>query len=86
MALIGPVAAEMHFEADPPSAEELGPLERASVVATLTNLMTFPYIRERVERAQLQLVGAYFYVGTGELTVYDPETGAFGAIASPAAS
>ena len=47
-------------------------LEQASIIATMDNLMTFPWIKSRVESRQLELLGAYFDVGTGDLAVYDP--------------
>jgi carbonic anhydrase len=52
------------------------------VVATLGNLMTFPAIRERVADGHLQLLGAYFDVATGHLTVHDPRSGEFEPVAS----
>lgn len=70
-----------------PAAERLGPrdgtadyltrLELASVEQSLENLMTFPWIRRRVEAGELTLHGAYFGVATGVLLVRDPETGVF---------
>jgi hypothetical protein len=39
--------------------------------------MTFPLIRGRVSQRQLQLFGAYFDLGTGDLSVYDPTAGKF---------
>ena len=55
----------------------LGRLERASVVATLGNLLTFPDIRGRVTAGELRLLGAYFDIGNGDLTIHDPQTGKF---------
>lgn len=52
-------------------------LELRVVEHSLNNLMTFPYIRQRVERGELQLHGAYFGVATGLLFVRDPRTGEF---------
>jgi carbonic anhydrase len=47
----------------------LGQLERAAVGQSLQNLMTFPYVAERVGNGQLALHGAYFGVATGVLLV-----------------
>ncbi len=77
MSLIAPAAKSLDESIDPTHADYLRRLERASVVATLDNLMTFPMIRDRVSQRQLQLLGAYFDVGTGDLTVYDPSSGSF---------
>jgi carbonic anhydrase len=52
-------------------------LEQQSVVHALDNLMTFPYVRIRVERGELALHGAYFGVATGQLSIYDRENGGF---------
>jgi carbonic anhydrase len=75
MSLIAPAAEELGDAGD--GAAYLGRLERASTIATLDNLLTFPWIRSRVENRQLELIGAYFDVGTGSLAVYDRGTGAF---------
>jgi carbonic anhydrase len=47
------------------------------VAQSLDNLMTFPFIRKRVESGELQLHGAHFGIERGELYLRDPETGAF---------
>jgi len=39
--------------------------------------MTFPSIRRRVEKGELELHGAYFGVATGVLFLRDPDTGEF---------
>ena len=62
-------------------AEYLTALEHQSTVTTLENLMTFPCVRILVERKKLQLHAAYFAVGTGMLSVRDPETRVFASIA-----
>jgi carbonic anhydrase len=67
-----------------PAAERLGPqakfgedylgqLERAAIELSLINLMTFPYVAERVSAGQLALHGAYFGVATGVLLVRGPD-------------
>ncbi len=68
MSLIAPAAAAV---GDNDGADYLSRLEQASIVATIGNLMTFPWIKSRVEDRQLELLGAHFDVGTGDLTVYD---------------
>jgi carbonic anhydrase len=77
MSLIAPAAKAVEAAGDLNPPDYIARLERASVVATLDNLMTFPMIRIGVSQRQLQLVGAYFDVGTGDLTVYDPDSGSF---------
>jgi len=56
---------------------DLRRLELRVVEHSLNNLMTFPYIRQRVERGELRLHGAYFGVASGLLFIRDPATGEF---------
>jgi carbonic anhydrase len=46
-------------------------IEKAAVFRSLENLMTFPFVRTRVESGELQLHGAYFGVAEGSLFVLD---------------
>ena len=77
MALLAPATSRMDEAKKSALADYLAELERASVIQTLGNLMTFPLVRERVERLQLQLLGAYFDVASGDLSLYDPNLGGF---------
>ncbi|WP_448188787.1 carbonic anhydrase [Azospirillum sp. sgz301742] len=52
-------------------------VERAAVRGSVENLMTFPFIRERVEEGTLHLHGWWFDLETGDLWVIDPRTSAF---------
>jgi carbonic anhydrase len=45
--------------------------ERGSVELSLSNLMTFPFIAEKVEAGTLKLVGARFNIETGDLDLFD---------------
>jgi carbonic anhydrase len=47
-------------------------IEKAAVFRSLENLMTFPFVRERVEHGEIELHGAYFGVAEGSLFVLDP--------------
>ena len=51
--------------------------ERAGIRASLANLMTFSFIRQRVEQDQLKLYGWYYDLENGELMQYDPEKDRF---------
>lgn len=51
--------------------------ERQSVVASLENLMTFPFIEERVQNGTLSLHGLWTDIGEGGLECYDPEKNTF---------
>ncbi|MCC6949470.1 MAG: carbonic anhydrase [Bradyrhizobiaceae bacterium] len=71
MELVKPAAAKLGARGDEPLEKYLTRLEHASLVTGLDNLMTFPYVRERVERRQLTLHAAYFDVATGQLSLLD---------------
>lgn len=60
------------------SAEErLRACEQRSILGSLHNLMTFSWIRERVEAGRLALHGWYFDLEHGELLRYDSASGRF---------
>ena len=52
-------------------------IEKAAVFRSLENLMTFPFVRTRVENGEMQLHGAYFGVAEGSLFVLDKATKEF---------
>jgi carbonic anhydrase len=52
-------------------------IEKAAVFRSLENLMTFPFVRNSVERGEMTLHGAYFGVAEGSLFVLDPEAKEF---------
>ena len=54
--------------------------EQEAIRLSLDNLMTFPWIRERVERKMLTLHGWYFDLEAGELLRCDPQNGVFHAL------
>jgi len=76
-----------------PAMEQVGPrgtmsreqyltkLEQANVTNSLNNLLTFPRLRKLIERGEVTIHGAYFGVATGQLSVRDPQTGAFRPVA-----
>ena len=51
--------------------------EEASILVSLENLLTFPWIRERVEQGLLVLHGWYFNIENGELVAYNAYSGRF---------
>jgi len=75
MSLMTPAAQRLGEHGNSP--DYLMRLEQASIVGALDNLMTFPRLRELVERGRIKLHGAYFGVATGELSVLDREAGRF---------
>jgi carbonic anhydrase len=66
-----------------PAAERAGPrdanpdyltrLEQASIIESMQNLLTFPYVAAAVKSGTLVLHGAYFDVATGEVFVREGE-------------
>src|SRR5262249_42361680 len=60
-------------------------IEKAAVFRSLENLMTFPFVRTRVEGGELSLHGAYFGVAEGTLFVLDKATKEFKSVRDSAA-
>jgi carbonic anhydrase len=60
-----------------PDAVKSRACEHWAIGVSLRNLLSFPWIRERVEAGALALHGWYFDINAGELLVYSPETEAF---------
>jgi carbonic anhydrase len=52
-------------------AEKERACEQRAILVSLNNLMTFPWIRERVEQGILRLHGWYFDIEHGQLLNYD---------------
>lgn len=52
-------------------------LEQAAIGLSLQNLLTFPFIAEKVTAGTLRLHGWYFDVETGELLIHQSASGAF---------
>lgn len=74
VSLVAPAEAKA---GDSTAEDYLTRLEHAMVSQSIENLLTFPFIKERVEAGKLQLHGAHFGVASGQLLVRDPETGDF---------
>jgi carbonic anhydrase len=77
MSLMAPAAEKVGARGELSRAEYLERMEKASIVNTLDNLMTFPRLRKLIERGSVTLHGAYFGVAAGELSVLDRATGEF---------
>ena len=52
-------------------------IEKAAVFRSLENLMTFPFVRDRVQKGKMELHGAYFGVAEGSLFLLDPDAKEF---------
>lgn len=71
--LLEPAKERIHLhEGDAQTA-----LEHESIKLTIENLMTFPFVAERVEAGTLTVIGARYGVADGALEILDSETGAF---------
>ena len=79
ISLLAPAASEIKSREEAPGSY-LTRLEQASVVKSIENLMTFPYVRAACDLGQIALHGAYFDVSTGELVELDRATGRFVAV------
>ena len=65
-------------ETDP--EEQARQLEKYSVVTSLENLMTFPFIKERVDQGVLSMHGLWTDIGEGGLESYNPTAKEFQAV------
>jgi carbonic anhydrase len=77
MEMIAPAARNVGPRDAMPMDEFVNRIEKASVIKSLENLMTFPCINILAGRGKLSLHGAYFGVARGELSVLDPATKTF---------
>jgi carbonic anhydrase len=62
------------------SAERHTAMERDCVRLSLENLMTFPFVAERVKSGAVSLHGAHFGIADGKLEILDNESGVFVAV------
>ena len=75
MDILRPEAEKTADITDP--ADRQRELEKRSVLVSLSNLMTFPFVAEAVEDGRLSLHGLWAEIGTGGLECYNPDEGAF---------
>jgi carbonic anhydrase len=68
--------------ADRPQAVQIRACEQGAIQLSLENLMSFPWIRERVERGELELHGWYFDIDAGDLLGYSAATKSFASLSS----
>jgi len=77
MSLMAPAAERVGARDTMTPAEYIGRLERASVLNSLDNLMTFPRLAKLIEKGDVTTHGAYFGVASGDLSVLDKTSGKF---------
>ena len=51
--------------------------EKEAILVSLRNLLTFPWVKERVASGRLSLHGWYYNISTGQLKYYDPILGEY---------
>jgi carbonic anhydrase len=85
ISLLAPVAAVLSAQ-DEGRDSYLTRLEQASILTSLQNLRTFPFIRRRWESNTLALHGAYFDVASGELSALDGTGRRFVPVTPPSSS
>ncbi len=68
------VLSEMASE---PEEKQARACEKEAILVSMKNLMTFPWVKERVAKGQLSLHGWYYNMGTGQLRYYNQVTGEF---------
>ena len=61
-------------------ADALRAMEHAAIQVSLTNLRSFPCIRERERDGRIKLHGAYFAIDDGLLHILDEAVGIFGTV------
>jgi carbonic anhydrase len=64
--------------ADP--VDQARALEKQAILVSLDNLMTFPFVKEAVDKGDLSLHGLWNDIGEGGLEQYIPEKNAFESI------
>ena len=60
--------------------DQLRALEMEAVVVSLENVMTFPFVRESVEKEELSLHGLWTDIGEGGLMQYEAGSNTFQSI------
>ncbi len=55
-------------------------VEQAAILLSLENLLTFPWLEQRIESGALSLHGWYFDLNDGALLEYQPQSGQFSKI------
>ena len=65
------------YNKDTPRKDQLEMLEKQSVVESLGNLTTFPFVKEAIDAGQLELHGIWTNIRSGSIEFFDPDTKSF---------
>ena len=71
MADVKEVVDTVQLPPDCPEHEQRRIVERASIVHSLENLRSFPWVAKLEAVGELNIIGAWFDVALGELSIYD---------------
>lgn len=78
MSLLRPAMACLARADTPPGTDgQQRALEQASIVNSLANLETFPFVQARLKTGTLNLHGAWFDIERGLLMAYDARSGSY---------
>lgn len=83
LSVIAPVREEVMEQYGSVDKKSCTVCEKAGILRSLDNLMTFPWIAERVSLGKLDVHGWYFDMETGQLLSYLDQTKAFEPLTSP---
>lgn len=61
----------------PETKDPLAMLEKASIINSVENLRTYPWVKEAESQGLLNIFGAYFGIQKGQLSILDEKSGTF---------
>ena len=73
--MLRPACEETATITDPQARQRQ--LEKQTVLVSLSNLMTFPFVAEALQGGRLSLHGLWIEIGSGALETYDPNADRF---------
>lgn len=65
---------EKIHDANADRQKQLTAFEKEAVVLSLSNLVTYPFVKDAVDAGTLNLHGLWINIGSGQLETYDPES------------
>lgn len=57
--------------------EQESAFEKETLVISLNNLLTYPYIKERIAKNKIKIFGWQFDIQSGEISAFNPQNGTF---------
>ncbi|MDR3543642.1 MAG: carbonic anhydrase [Desulfosporosinus sp.] len=51
--------------------------EQMNIVEQIKHLLTYPYVAEAFNKKELEIIGMYYTIETGEVYIFNPQTSAF---------